>query len=455
MSSLFWSLPCRALLGAAVLSVAAPAEAQTAPPSPEPYAGSATETSEEGDLETIVVQATRSGRRVQDEPIRVEVLNREEIEEKILMRPGNVAMLLSETGGLRVQVTSPGLGSSNVRVQGMEGRYTQLLGDGLPLYGGQSLGLLQVAPTDLGQVEVIKGAASALYGPSALGGVINLVSRRPGPEAEAEALLNVTSRGGQDLTLYGDTPLSADWRASITGGAHRQDRKDLDGDGWVDTPGYGRLTVRPRLFWSGPNDATAYVTLGAMREDRRGGTLPGRTVPDGRAFTESQDSRRLDGGLVASVPVEQLGTVQVRASAMTQKDHHRFGEPWSRTIARTRCSPRRPSASPPNDLLARGALSRRIPSARGASPASTTTTRRRPCSRRWSTTCARISPWRAAPGPTLIVSTERGRAPACRCSTVPAPGRCALRSAAASTRRRRSSRRWRRPGWRVWSRSTG
>ncbi len=82
-------------------------------------------------------QATRSRRRVQDEPIRVDVLNREEIEEKLLMRPGNIAMMLSETGGVRVQVTSPALGSANVRVQGMNGRYTQLLADGLPLYGAR------------------------------------------------------------------------------------------------------------------------------------------------------------------------------------------------------------------------------------------------------------------------------------------------------------------------------
>lgn len=90
-------------------------------------------------------------------------------------------MMLAETGGVRVQTTSPALGSANMRLQGMDGRYTQLLADGLPLYGNQasSLGLLQIPPTDLGQVEVIKGSASSLYGGSALGGVINLVSRRP------------------------------------------------------------------------------------------------------------------------------------------------------------------------------------------------------------------------------------------------------------------------------------
>lgn len=153
----------------------------------------------EAEAAEIVVQATRTGRRVQDEPIRVEVINREEIEEKLLMRPGNIAMLVSETPGVRVQTTSPALGAANVRIQGLKGRYTQILADGLPLYGGQtpSIGLLQIPPTDLGQVEIIKGAASALYGPSALGGVINLVSRRPANEPQGELLLNAPAGTGR------------------------------------------------------------------------------------------------------------------------------------------------------------------------------------------------------------------------------------------------------------------
>ncbi|WP_374468875.1 TonB-dependent receptor plug domain-containing protein [Phenylobacterium sp.] len=283
---------------------------------------------EEAEVEEVIVQATRSGRRVQDEPIRVEVIGREEIEEKIAMRPGNVAMLLSETGGLRVQVTSPALGASNVRVQGMRGRYTQLLTDGLPLYGGQasSIGLLQIPPTDLGQVEVIKGAASALYGPSALGGVINLVSRRPGAAPAVETLLNVTSRKGQDLTAYGASPLSAGWGASLVGGLHHQSRQDLDGDGWADMPGYDRWTLRPRLFWESESGGTALFTLGAMGEARRGGSLPGRTAPDGAAFPEAQDSRRFDAGMVVEHPVQGLGRLHLRASAMRQNHDHRFGE---------------------------------------------------------------------------------------------------------------------------------
>jgi iron complex outermembrane receptor protein len=279
------------------------------------------------EVEEIVVQATRSGRRVQDEPIRVEVINQEEIEEKLLMTPGNISMLVAETGGLRVQVTSPALGSANVRVRGLEGRYTQLLADGLPLYGqASSIGLLQIAPTDLGQVEVIKGAASALYGPSALGGVINLVARRPGDAPEAELLLNATTRNGQDATAYAASPLREGFGLSLVGGYHRQTRQDLDGDGWADMPGYDRFTVRPRLFWEGADGAKAFVTVGAMTEDRVGGTLPGRTTPDGRPFPQTQETTRFDAGLVAETPVGEFGTFHLRASGMTQDHRHRFGE---------------------------------------------------------------------------------------------------------------------------------
>jgi outer membrane receptor for ferrienterochelin and colicins len=109
--------------------------------------------------EEVIVSATRTNKRLEDQPMRVEVVPGEEVQEKIMMTPGDVSMLLNETNGLRVQTTSPSLGGANVRIQGLRGRYTQILADGLPLYGGQtgSIGLLQIPPMDLGQVEVIKG----------------------------------------------------------------------------------------------------------------------------------------------------------------------------------------------------------------------------------------------------------------------------------------------------------
>src|SRR5579872_865837 len=85
--------------------------------------------------EHVTVSATRTDRGIEDQPMRVEVVDREEIDEKSMMTPGDVVMLLNETGGLRVQATSPSLGAASVRIQGMRGRYTRFLSDGLPTRG--------------------------------------------------------------------------------------------------------------------------------------------------------------------------------------------------------------------------------------------------------------------------------------------------------------------------------
>ena len=296
--------------------------------SPNPAVAQGHDADENEEIEEIVVQATRSRRRLQDQPIRVEVIDQEELEEKLMMRPGNISMLLAETGGLRVQVTSPGLGSANIRVHGMRGRYTQLLADGLPLYGGQasSLGLLQIPPSDLGQVEVIKGSASALYGGQALGGVINLISRRPGEDPGGELLVNATTRDGQDVSAYGSTPLGNGWSGSLLSTYNRHSVQDLDDDGWIDMPGYQRWSLRPRLFWEGSNGANAFLTVGAMTEDRQGGTLRGSVVPDGSPFPQNQDTDRLDAGMIYEHPVGDSMIAQVRASGMRQSHDHRFGD---------------------------------------------------------------------------------------------------------------------------------
>lgn len=248
--------------------------------------------------EQVFVSATRSATRLEDQPLRVEVIDREEIEEKALMTPGSVAMLLGETTGLRVQVTAPSMGASNVRIQGLRGHYSQLLADGLPLYGaqGDSFSLLQVPPLDLGQVEVIKGVASALYGTSAIGGVVNLVSRRPRAR-ENEVLLNATTLGGVDATGWIARP--GRWSWSSIGGYHGQPRKDVDGDGWTDVAGYDRGMLRPRLTFDDERGTSILITAGLTAEDREGGTVAGRSAPDGRPFTETLTTRHADFGSVA------------------------------------------------------------------------------------------------------------------------------------------------------------
>ena len=279
--------------------------------------------------EVTVVASTRTERRIEDQAMRVEVLNREEIEEKMLMTPGDIGMILSETGGLRVQTTSPSLGASSVRIQGMRGRYTRFLSDGLPVFGSQpsGFGLLQIPPMDLNQIEVIKGVASALYGAGALGGVVNLLSRRPRDEPEHEFLINQTTRGGTDGLLWLSAPLSDSWGITLLGGGHFQDQTDVDGDGWSDMAHYERGVVRPRLFWDDGRGQSFFMTVGTTLENRNGGTQPGAVLPaTGLPYPEALQTRRFDVGVLWQMLVAERYVLTARATTARQWHDHQFGE---------------------------------------------------------------------------------------------------------------------------------
>jgi iron complex outermembrane receptor protein len=289
-------------------------------------------------VDAMIVSSTRSERRVEDTPLRVETIDDEELAEKVAMAPGDIGMLLNETGGLRVQATNPSLGGANVRIQGLRGRYSLMLADGLPLYGGQTggLGLLQIPPIDLGRVEIIKGTASALYGSSALGGVIDLISRRPSDDMERTLLVNQTSRNGSDAAFFFSGPAFGNTGATLLASANRQQRTDIDGDGWTDLPGYSRAVVRPRLFFDNHEGRTAFVTAGFTAEEREGGTLTGRVTPSGTAYEESLQTRRADIGALArwvdvgdgklfGITALHDGIFTVRGSGVEQRHDHMLG----------------------------------------------------------------------------------------------------------------------------------
>ena len=279
--------------------------------------------------EQIKVYATRNDVRIQDSPLHVEVLQRDEVEEKMLMTPGDIVMMLNEMGGMRVQTTSPSLGAASVRVQGMLGRYTSFLSDGLPLFGqqGASLGLLQIPPMDLGQVEVIKGNTSALYGSAAMAGVVNLISRRPAAEPVHEFLINRSTLGATDASIFLASPLSSHWSASLLGSGDWQEHRDVDGDGWADLAGYSRGVIRPRFFWDDKTGRTALLTGGITYENRSGGTVSAATLPaTGEPYTEALNTRRYDFGGNVQWLIENRYVVTARFSATEQKHRHQFGE---------------------------------------------------------------------------------------------------------------------------------
>ncbi|MEO0469888.1 MAG: TonB-dependent receptor [Bacteroidota bacterium] len=227
------------------------------------------------EMETIVVSATRGRRSIDANPSRVEVLNAEELGEKAAMNSTNIAMLLRESTGIQMQQTSASSANQSIRIQGLDGRYTQILKDGFPLYGGFAGGLsiMQIPPLDLQQVEVIKGSSSTLYGGGAIAGLVNLVSKMPAEEGpELNLMVNQTSAGGTTLNGFYAQRFKKMGLSFYTS-ANRQAPFDPNEDDFSDIPRIRSLTINPRLFFYPDESSQLWIGFNASLENRTGGDL--------------------------------------------------------------------------------------------------------------------------------------------------------------------------------------
>jgi outer membrane receptor for ferrienterochelin and colicins len=255
----------------------------------------ALEPGEDEELEEVTVSTTRSSRTIADIPTRLELIAGEELEEKGNMKPGDIRMLLAESTGIQTQQTSATSANASIRIQGMDGRYTQILKDGFPLYSGAAsgLGLLQTPPLDLKQVEVIKGSSSTLYGGGAIAGLVNLISKTPGAERETRFHVNGTSAGGLDINGYYGQRFGKVGTTIFA--SHNSNRAyDPANIGLSAIPKFERYTVNPKLFLYFSKRTSAVIGLNTSWEDRIGGSMPyikGETDTSNSYFERNKTSR--------------------------------------------------------------------------------------------------------------------------------------------------------------------
>src|SRR5690606_17879511 len=220
-------------------------------------------------MEEVIISSTRSRRTIANIPTRVEVISGEELEEKGNMKPGGIRMLLNETTGIQTQQTSATSYNSSIRIQGLDGKYTQLLKDGFPLYSGFSggLSLLQIVPLDLRQVEVIKGASSTLYAGGAIAGLVNLVSRTPGEERRLYFMLNATSARCLDVSGFYSEQYGT-LGTTVFASYHMGSPYDPADIGVTAIPKFNRCTINPRLVYHIKENTTLIFDLNNTVEDR-------------------------------------------------------------------------------------------------------------------------------------------------------------------------------------------
>ena len=231
------------------------------------------ETAEEEE-EEVVIQSTRSTRTIRDIPTRVEFVAGEELDEKANMKPGDIRMVLNESTGITTQQTSATSANASIRIQGLDGRYTQILRDGFPLYSGFSggLSLLQTPPLDLKQFEVIKGSSSTLYGGGAIAGLVNLISKTPTDEGQLNFHIDITSAGGLNTSGFYGKKFK---KTGLTVFASRNSNPAYDPSnvGLTAIPKFERYTVNPNFFWYINDQTDLQIGMNVTNENRTGGDI--------------------------------------------------------------------------------------------------------------------------------------------------------------------------------------
>jgi iron complex outermembrane receptor protein/outer membrane receptor for ferrienterochelin and colicins len=269
--------------------------------------------------DVTVIATTRNNQRIENSPLKVEVLGKEELDEENSIRPANIASLIGDFSGIQIQQSSAVSGNANVRIQGLDGRYTQILRDGMPLFEGFSgnFGVLTIPPLDLRQIELVKGSASTLYGGGAIGGLVNLISKRPTTKGEDILTLNQTSLKESDANAY----LSKRYKYfgyTLFSGYSRQNFSDVNKDGFSDVPKLNTFIIHPRLFLYPSEKTTIIAGYTGTFEKRTGGDI---AVLDGKAnsshqyFEENKTKRNTGEFIVESNLSSRLkGTIKTSLS---------------------------------------------------------------------------------------------------------------------------------------------
>ena len=247
--------------------------------------------------EEIIVQSTRTSRNIKNVPTRVETIELEEIDEKSNMRPANVSMLLHESTGIQVQQTSATSGNASIRIQGLDGRYTQLLKDGFASFGNFASGLsvLEIPPLDLKQVEIIKGPASPLFGGGAIAGVVNFISKTPKEKTEHSFVLNQSNIRQTNLGYF-SSKRNKKTGYTFLGLVNNQQLFDVDKDDFTEVPESFEFTLHPKLFIY-PDDKTSLIIGNSFTKGKRTGgdvqVIKGKGDGFHRYFEENNTIRNI------------------------------------------------------------------------------------------------------------------------------------------------------------------
>jgi outer membrane receptor for ferrienterochelin and colicins len=226
------------------------------------------------DIGSVIVSANRNKTNRKETPVIVNSITPKIFEHSASV---DISESLNFSPGLRTENSCQNCGAKEIRMNGLEGQYTQILINSKPLFSSLAsvYGIEQIPASMIERVEVIRGGGSALFGGNAIAGTVNLITKDP--------LENTYSLKGNTMLMSEDaTDISIDFNTSVVNEDHtngiflfgmnrNRDHFDANGDGFSEVPMMKNTSAGFRGFYR-PTKLTRFVIdFTKINEKRRGG----------------------------------------------------------------------------------------------------------------------------------------------------------------------------------------
>lgn len=226
-------------------------------------------------LDAVVVSANRNETTRRMAPSLVSVLNMQTLN---TTNSKTLSDGLKFQPGLRVENNCQNCGTTQVRINGLEGPYSQILIDSRPVIGALAgvYGLEQIPANMIERVEVVRGGGSALFGANAIGGTINVITREPIRNSGefAHTLSSINGTGSLENNTTFNASLVNDTRNAgimVYGQNRLRDGFDMDSDGFSELPLLKNRALGFRSYLKTGLYSKLTIEYQNMHEFRRGG----------------------------------------------------------------------------------------------------------------------------------------------------------------------------------------
>jgi outer membrane receptor for ferrienterochelin and colicins len=282
-------------------------------------------------MDAVVVSATRNETNKKSTAVVVNVASAKLFE---TTASTNLAESMKFQSGLRVENNCGNCGTMQLRINGLEGQYSQILLDSAPIFSSLAAvyGLEQLPVAMIERVEVIRGGGSALFGSNAIGGVVNIITKEPLRNSlTVSNLTDIIEDGTAEYnTSLNGSFVSDDNRAGIYlfGMIKNRAAYDRNGDGFSDIPQVKSETVGFRGYYKTSIRSKLTAEYHHIHEFRRGGDA--LDLPPHMAEIAEQIEHDIDGGSLRfdafSADSRHRGNVYASAQRISRDSYYGTGK---------------------------------------------------------------------------------------------------------------------------------